>query len=558
MVSHTAAVDDHHAIRLEPNRSPRSTFGTVDRALLQHRVGNVGLVLSLIGVAFMLMRVVAVLAVGQPGRLVQTSMLAHYGGTLASVAMWLSCRRGERSVRAVHVIELVGLVVVCSLYAVMATGIPQAFRPEMTLILAFGVFLLAHAVHVPSTWQWTVLIGAALALPLLIGSWLILNPLDPRIVAASASAPGSVQRTAASIIGIGMASVVTWWLVIAGTAAAASAVIYGLRREVHEAQQLGQYTIESKLGEGGMGVVYRARHAMLRRPTAIKVLLPDRVGARGLERFEREVQATAMLAHPNTVTIFDYGRTTDGLFYYAMELLDGASLAEIVERTGAMPPGRVAGILHQVAGALSEAHGRGLLHRDIKPANIMLTEQGGAADVAKVVDFGLVKTEDEADDPGMTADDTIIGTPQFLAPEVITGGGEDRPARDLYALGCVGYYLLVGEHVFSGETMIQVLAEHLETPPVPPSVRLHSPVPADLERLILELLAKEANDRPASAAHVVRRIESCPCFHNWTQEDARSWWREHGVAARARIDSAQAALPRESLTVDVRHRARAS
>jgi len=537
-----------------------SRLDTIDRGLLQRRVANVGLVLSIIGFAFVLMRVASILAVGQPERLGSTSMLAHYGGIAASLAIWLSCRRGERSASTVYMIELVGLTTVCCLYAVMAAGIPQAFRPEMTIVVAFGVFLLAHAVRVPSSWQWTALLAAALAVPLIIAAWIILNPMDPRLVEASASAPGSVQRSASSIIGIGMASVITWWLVIAATAATASAVIYGLRREVREAQQLGQYTLERKLGEGAMGVVYRATHAMLRRPTAVKVLLPEKVGETGLTRFEREVRAAAKLAHPNTVTIFDYGRTADGLFYYAMELLDGASLEEIVELTGAMPPGRVVHVLYQVAGALAEAHAQGIIHRDIKPANIMLTEQGGATDVAKVVDFGLVKTDEGPDDPGMTADNAIVGTPQFLAPEVILGRGEAGATRDLYALGCVGYYLLAGKHVFSGDTLVQVCALHLEVEPEPPSKRLGAPLPEDLEKLILELLAKEASDRPESASVLARRLEACRACGSWSQADARQWWLEHGPKLREMRHAGEPvnAEAATALAVDLHNRNRSS
>ncbi len=538
---------------------PRSAtrLDTVDRGLLQHRVANVGFVLSLIGLAFLVMRVIAILAVGQPERLGSVSMVAHYGGIAASLAMWLACRTGKLSSASIHVIELVGLTAVCCLYAVMAADIPQAFRPEMTLVLAFGVFLLAHAVHVPSSWQWTTLLGAALAVPLLVAAWMILNPMDPRLVEASASAAGSVQRSATSIIGIGVASVITWWLVIVATAAAASSVIYGLRREVREAQQLGQYTLERKLGEGSMGVVYLANHAMLRRPTAVKVLLPERMGETNLARFEREVRATARLVHPNTVTIFDYGHTADGYFYYAMELLDGASLEEVITHMGPMPPGRVVHILYQIAGALTEAHSQGIFHRDIKPANVMLTEQGGAADVAKVVDFGLVKTEEGPEDPGMTADNAIVGTPQFLAPEVILGHRENGAARDLYALGCVGYYLLAGTHVFSGDTLVQVCALHLEAAPEPLSKHRDTPVPEDLERLILDLLAKEIRDRPPSAVDLRSRLEACTTScGEWTQADARTWWREHGPRLRElRLSGhpvdAEAAT---ALAVDLHHR----
>ncbi len=534
---------------------------SVDCSVLKRRVGNVGLVLALIGGAFVVMRVIAVLAVGSPERMASLSMVSHYGGVAISVAIWLMCRKIELSAKAVHAVELGGLTLVCCMYAVMAEGIPQAFRPEMTILLAFGVFLLAHAVHVPSTWQWTALLATAMSVPLLLGTWAILTPLDPRLVAASAEAEGSVQRSAASIIGIGMASVVTWWLVIATTAASASAVIYGLRREVREARQLGQYTIEGKLGEGGMAVVYRANHRMLRRPTAVKIFLPEKVGERGLERFEREVRATARLAHPNTVTIFDYGRTADGLFYYAMELLDGASLAEVVELSGPLPPGRVIHILYQIAGALAEAHELGIVHRDIKPANVMLTQQGGAADVAKVVDFGLVKTLDGLDgreDAGDTAENSVVGTPQFMAPEVILGLDQDSPARDLYALGCVGYYLLTGTQVFDGATAVDVCAQHLKVEPEPPSKRLGAPVPPDLEALVLALLAKKPEGRPDSASALRRKLEACESFGSWSESDARLWWDDYGPKLRASRATASSSgqLDTKALDVDFQDRSR--
>jgi len=518
---------------------------TVDVNLLQWRVGNVALVIALIGGAFVVMRIAAVLSVGSPGYMLSTSMVAHYAGVAFSVAMWLTCRKSRLSTRSVLAVELVGLTAICSVYAVMAEGIPQAFRPEMTILLAFGVFLLAHAVHVPSTWRWTVILAAALAVPLIIGAWMILTPMDPRIVEASASAEGSVQRSPASIIGIGMASVVTWWMVIAATAAAASAVIYGLRREVREARQLGQYTIVRKLGEGGMAVVYLANHRMLRRPTAVKLFLPEKVGEMGLARFEREVQTTARLAHPNTVTIYDYGRTADGLFYYAMELLDGASLAEVVEVSGPMPPARVIHILHQVAGALAEAHDLGLVH-------------GGAADVAKVVDFGLVKAIRGVDDLGKTAENAIVGTPQFLAPEVINGEGRDSPKRDLYALGCVGYYLLTGEQVFTGSTVLEVCIKHLEATPEPPSARLGKPIPDDLESLILDLLAKDPKARPPSAEALSARLEECEGYGCWSQAEAHDWWVAHEAALQAlsQKDREQDSSSATALAVDVRDRSR--
>ncbi|HWM88435.1 MAG TPA: serine/threonine-protein kinase [Kofleriaceae bacterium] len=271
------------------------------------------------------------------------------------------------------------------------------------------------------------------------------------------------------------------------------------RGEVREGRRLGPYTLMEKLGEGGMGVVYRARHQSMTRPTAIKLLPPGRFGAEGLARFEREVQLTSRLSHPNTVRIFDRGVTADGISYYAMEHLDGASLAEVVEQGGPMSASRVIRILDQIAGALAEAHGIGLIHRDIKPANIILTE-GGA--VAKLVDFGLVKeigVDSDSTAPALTHAAAFAGTPLYMAPEAITSPDEVDGRTDLYALGAVGYFLLTGRDVFVGRNVLEVCSHHLRSQPVPPSLRLGAPIPAALEALILSCLEKEPSRRPADA-----------------------------------------------------------
>jgi len=292
-----------------------------------------------------------------------------------------------------------------------------------------------------------------------------------------------------------------------------------------------RYRLERKLGAGGMGIVYEARHAMLRRPTAIKLLPPDKAGQVAIERFEREVKLTARLRHPNTVTIYDYGRTPDGIFYYAMELLDGATLEQVVEAGGPLPPARVGYLLAQAAGALSEAHGLGLIHRDIKPANIMVCNQGGQVDVVKVLDFGLVKDINPRE-PGAslseTHTDTITGTPLYLSPEAVTHPGELDGRSDLYALGAVAYYLLTGCHVFDGSSVMEVCSHHVLTPPVPPSQRLGRALPPALEALVLACLAKAPADRPASAADFIARLERCE-LEVWENADARAWWSNHTI-----------------------------
>ena len=254
--------------------------------------------------------------------------------------------------------------------------------------------------------------------------------------------------------------------------------------------------LERKIGEGAMGVVYRATHAMLRRPAAIKLLLKDRASEVDLARFEREAQITSRLVHPNTISIFDYGRTAEGVFYYVMEYLDGLDLAAPRRPIRARStPARAINILAQVSGALAEAHALGLIHRDIKPANIVLTERPDEPDVVKVVDFGLVKTFGRSMTESASSH-TITGTPLYMAPEAISQPDTVDGRADLYALGAVAYFLLTGQHVFQAASALEVCSKHMLEPPVPPSRRLGKPLPADLEAVVLACLAKDSRRPP--------------------------------------------------------------
>lgn len=264
---------------------------------------------------------------------------------------------------------------------------------------------------------------------------------------------------------------------------------------------VGQYTLGEKLGEGGMGVVYQARHALLDRPAAIKLLHPERARREDVLRFEREVRLTSRLSHPNTISVYDSGRTADGLLYYAMEYLDGQDLQTLVEREGPQPPARVAHWLAQLCAALSEAHAAGVIHRDIKPANVVVCERGGEKDVVKLLDFGLSK-EFENLSMAVTHSDvqTLVGTPLYLSPEALIAPDTLDGRSDLYAVGALAYFLLTGAPPFPGKGLVEVCAQHLHSTPVPPSQKRGARLPAGLDALVLRCLGKSMDERPASAA----------------------------------------------------------
>lgn len=321
-------------------------------------------------------------------------------------------------------------------------------------------------------------------------------------------------------------------------------------------RKLGQYHLQEKLGEGGNGTVYRARHALLRRPTAIKLMNPEFARSEAArERFEHEVQVTSSLSHPNTIAIYDYGQTPDGTLYYAMELLVGRTLEQLVRGTGPLPAARVIHLLQQIAGSLAEAHGRGLIHRDIKPSNAILCERGGLFDVVKVTDFGLVK-EIAQTDGNLTHANVLIGTPLYMAPEIISQPGAASPQSDLYALGAVGYYLVTGRNVFEGSGAVEICAKHLSEEPVAPSERAGRAVPHDLEAVILGCLAKDPARRPANATEVYKALAACADAAGWAQDAARNWWQNHAIGGMTGAGAEDGApLSHTELLIDFDHRA---
>jgi hypothetical protein len=441
--------------------------------------------------------------------------LSLYLVMLVWAAIWVALRR-DRPLRVVYLCDLGTILPLCVFLGLAVQRAPLAINVQAASVFLALLMLVLRAALVPSQPAWTAALG------LLCGPVVVWSEYRRAV-----EVPGGIPPALLA------AGAVLWWLVVTAATTFVSRTIYGLVTEASQARRLGQYTLMDKIGEGGMGEVYRAQHALLRRPTAVKLLLAGRHGAEALRRFEREVQLTSRLSHPNTIAIYDYGRTPDGVFYYAMEYLDGLNLERLVASDGPQPAGRVIHLLAQVAEALSEAHGVGLIHRDIKPANIMVCERGGIPDMAKVLDFGLVKQLDAARESGdLTTATEITGTPLYLSPEAIAGATLDGRA-DLYALGAVGYFLLTGTPPFSARTVVEICAHHLHTVPVSPSQRLGAAVPPRLEALILRCLAKTAAERPPDAAGLEALLVECQREAPWTRGEARAWWTGRRDAARA-------------------------
>jgi serine/threonine-protein kinase len=309
-----------------------------------------------------------------------------------------------------------------------------------------------------------------------------------------------------------------------------SYILSGLRHDLNQARRLGQYHLGEKLGEGGMGEVFLAEHLLLKRPCALKRIKSEvSTNPIAVARFEREVQAAAMLTHPNTIEIYDYGHADDGTFYYVMEYLPGLSLGQFVRKFGPVPPARAVYLLRQVCGSLAEAHRLGLIHRDLKPANIFVANLGGKYDIAKVLDFGLVKLTATPGAPQLTADYTVSGTPMYMSPEQATGSRFIDARSDIYALGAILYYMLTGHPPFEGGSANELMMAHARDPVVPPSQRAPH-LPPDLEAIVMRCLAKHAADRFPTTRALAHELSHCTCAPDWDDEKAEKWWTE--IAAR--------------------------
>jgi serine/threonine-protein kinase len=384
-----------------------------------------------------------------------------------------------------------------------------------TVLFVFAMIVL-YGMFIPNTWR------RALAVVSVMLAATVMSPLALRIFHPE------VFRFAAPLLTFEIVSENILMLAIgAGVTVYATHIINALRVQAFEARQLNQYRLKGLIGAGGMGLVYLAEHQLLKRPCAIKLIAPERAGdPKALARFEREVRTTAQLSHPNTVEIYDYGRTEDGTFYYVMELLRGLSLADLVARHGPVSPGRAIFLVRQVCAALAEAHARGLVHRDLKPANIFAAHRGHLHDFVKLLDFGLVLPPPESLSAESSGEGHIAGSPQYMAPEQVTGGARLDARTDLYGLGAVTYCLLTGRAPFTGPTPMAVMVAVARDDVDPPS-RYRPEVPADLERVVLRCLAKSPADRYPDADMLDHDLAACAAAAEWDFARAATWWTSH-------------------------------
>jgi serine/threonine-protein kinase len=442
----------------------------------------------------------------------------NLGAVAMSAWLWLAARSPAVSASRLHTLGLVYQVVICFTIATLTTW--QYFAD--------------HGLVPNLTW-----------VPVIVVLFPLILPGSPRRMLLAACAAGAMSPVALAVLELAGAITTDADAYIQATVGSTFAVafaylgariVYGLGREVAAAREMGSYLLEEKLGQGGMGEVWRARHRLLARPAAIKLIRPVLAGGprtaiadESRRRFEREAQATARLSSPHTVQLFDFGVAADDSFYYVMELLDGLDADTLVRRFGPLPAERAIHLLRQVCHSLSEAESFGLVHRDIKPANVFVCRYGGDGDFVKVLDFGLVKALGDGAEtaPSLTRESVLAGTPAFMAPEQAIGRHDLDGRADIYATGCVAYWLLTGQHVFTADGPIGMIMHHTQTSPAPPSARVELPIPLALDALVLSCLAKAPADRPQTARELSRRLAAIDLQDAWTDELARSWWDAH-------------------------------
>jgi serine/threonine-protein kinase len=393
----------------------------------------------------------------------------------------------------------------------MVGSMKNSVTQMIVLMFLYGTFIPNN----PKTVAWVALL---MALAPLLGIALLTK--HPEVAEALKQSPSVEHQTASNAL---------FLLIGAGMATFGSYMLNGLRTELHAARKFGNYRLLRKLGEGGMGEVYLAEHQLLKRPCALKLIKAE-AGAdpTALARFEREVQAAARLAHPNTIEIFDYGHT-DGTFYYVMEYLKGLSLGDLVSDSGPLPPGRVIYLFRQVCAGLAEAHNLGLVHRDLKPANVFVAVRGGESDVAKVLDFGLVKLTRDPGAAVLSNESKVSGTPTYMAPEQAMGDKALDARADIYALGTMMYYALTGRPPFTADSPIAMMMAHSRDPVVPPS-QVAPAIPADIEQVVLRCLAKKPEQRYLSVKALAQALAACASAGDWGPNRADAWWTAAGIA----------------------------
>lgn len=444
-----------------------------------------------------------------------TALLTYFGLSL--------CRNCPMSTELLRWKELVVFGAVAAFFvlvdSVRINDFLQKEKVMLPMVAGWMLFFFTYALFIPNTWQRAAGVLASFgAIPIL---------LSIAIVLFNDNAQKAVNGGPIYIIETTLVMIVCTLIAVTGVG-----MIGGLRREAFQAKQLGQYKLKKLIGSGGMGEVYLAEHALLKRPCAIKVIRPEKaVDPKVLARFEREVRSTARLSHWNSIEIFDYGRTEDGTFYYVMEYLPGLTLQDLVQRYGVMTPERAVYLLRQVCDALAEAHRLGLVHRDIKPANIIASRRGGIYDVAKLLDFGLVKpitTGDTADKVSneLTQEGAITGSPLYLSPEQATGDSDPDGRSDIYSLGALIYFILTGRPPFVDEKAMKVLMAHAYERPTPPS-RIEPGVPEELERIVLRCLEKKPQDRYQSIGELAVDLDNSRLAQGWSKEKAAQWWHSN-------------------------------
>ncbi|MBI4503840.1 MAG: serine/threonine protein kinase [Gemmatimonadetes bacterium] len=432
-------------------------------------------------------------------------------------------------------------IILCSL---LLFGYTRRHSCDCQFALNLGLVyevLLAFAIAVVNQWTPNTMGVSWVAVLIVIHPAIV--PNTPGRTLAASLVAASMDPLAVGLSALRGVELPPWpvllWVslpnyVCAFAALVPAGVIRHLGRQVSRARELGSYQLGDLLGKGGMGEVYRAKHRMLQRPAAIKLIRVDTLGVKDprfsemvLRRFRKEAEAAASLHSPHTIALYDFGVTGDGTFYHVMELLSGLDFDTLVKRFGPLPPARVVYLLRQVCHSLAEAHGLGLIHRDVKPANLYTCRLGTETDFVKVLDFGLVKTvrKEGVDESLATAPGVATGTPAFMAPEVALGQPDIDHRVDLYALGCVAYWLLTGRFVFEAENAVKMMYEHIRTPPIPPSQRTELPVSPSVDAVILACLAKNAAERPADAEELSRRLASCDVGESWSPERAARWWQ---------------------------------